>query len=120
VAALRFSVDLRENGAMSRRSTAERHEGLQRELNEERAAALMRISRTLESLIGELSRLREEMAQGQGRHGPQRDEQLARYRELRRRAVRHRWYLEVQREALGLRHHQYLDEFYAIPEPPEP
>jgi len=29
--------------------------------------------------------------------------------------VQYRWYLEVQREAMGLRHHHRLDEFYRIP-----
>lgn len=29
----------------------------------------------------------------------------------------YRWYLEVQREALGLRRHHVLDELYPIPEP---
>jgi hypothetical protein len=53
---------------------------LLRELTEERAAALLRISRTLESAAGPAAALR---------------------------------------EALGLRHHQRLDEFYPIP-PPEP
>jgi hypothetical protein len=40
---------------------------------------------------------------------------VSRYRELRAHAVRYRWYLEVQREAIGLRHHHRLDEFYRIP-----
>jgi hypothetical protein len=34
---------------------------------------------------------------------------------LRREALRYRWYLEVQRESVGLRHHHCLDEFYRIP-----
>ena len=36
---------------------------------------------------------------------------------LRRSAVKYRWYLEVQREALGLRGDHRLDEFYRIPAP---
>ena len=35
---------------------------------------------------------------------------------LHRQVMKYRWYLEVQREALGLRHHRMLDEFYAIPD----
>jgi hypothetical protein len=66
---------------MGRRETARGHERTVRELNEERAAALVRISRVL--------------------------------------AVTYRWYLEVQREALGLRQHHRLDEFYPIPAPIE-
>jgi hypothetical protein len=45
----------------------------------------------------------------------ERARELSAYRELRRRAVRYRWYLEVQREALGLRDHHRLDEFYLVP-----
>jgi hypothetical protein len=98
------------------RNTAERHDQLLRELNEERAAALTRISRTLESLIGQLVAARERLgrAVGEGRTA-----QLAAYRELRRQAHTYRWYLEVQREALGFRQHRLLDDFYVIPGPIE-
>jgi hypothetical protein len=41
----------------------------------------------------------------------------AEYERLRARARQYRWYLEVQREALGLRHHGFLDRFYAVPGP---
>ena len=44
---------------------------------------------------------------------------LAAYRELRRQALQYRWYVEVQREAIGLRRHDVLDEFYRIPPPVE-
>lgn len=102
-----------DNGGVGRRDTAEQHDRLQRELTEERAAALRRISQTLESLIEQLQALRQRI----GAHPSGLSPELAAYRELRRRAVRYRWYLEVQREALGLRHHHRLDEFYAIPDP---
>lgn len=81
------------------RKAAEQHDRLLREINEERAAALRRISGKLESLIDQLRREREPSARAS----------------LRREAQKYRWYLEVQREALGLRHHRHLDEFYAIP-----
>jgi hypothetical protein len=99
---------------MGRRQTVEQHDRIQRELTEERAAALLRISRTLESLIGQLRDLRERLADASEADQPW---ARAEYRELRRRAVKYRWYLEVQREAVGLRHHHRLDEFYAIPAP---
>src|SRR5262245_59660506 len=88
------------------------HKQLLRELQEERAAALHRISRTLESLIGELKTARERV-----RHvsGLDRERELAAWRDLRMHAVRYRWYLEVQREALGLRRQYVLDEFYRVP-----
>lgn len=97
---------------MGKRDVAERHGEILRELNAERAAALMRISRTLESLIDELHAMRDHLARSTA---DDRSRDLAAYRELRKRALTHRWYLEVQREALGLRHHRMLDEVYEIP-----
>src|SRR5687767_6576237 len=96
---------------------AEKHDQLLRELNEERAAALLRISRTLESLIAQLEVRRERIA---GLDGGDRMREADAYGELQREALKYRWYLEVQREALGLRHHHRLDEFYRIPAPIEP
>jgi hypothetical protein len=40
---------------------------------------------------------------------------MAAWQSLRARAVTYRWYLEVQREALGMRRHDVLDEFYEVP-----
>jgi hypothetical protein len=99
---------------MGMRETAEQHNRLQRELTQERAAALRRISGTLESLLEQLQELRARIGDV---HWADPSPELTRYRELRRRAVKYRWYLEVQREALGLFHHQHLDEFYPIPDP---
>jgi hypothetical protein len=99
---------------MGLRQSAERYDRLQRELTEERAAALRRISGTLESLIEDLRAARERIAR---LDEAERQREIAVYRDVRRRAVQYRWYLEVQREALGLRHHHRLDEFYAIPGP---
>ena len=41
--------------------------------------------------------------------------EVAAYEALRKQARRYRWYLEVQREALGLVRHDDLDRFYPIP-----
>jgi hypothetical protein len=90
------------------------HERIVRELNEERAAALVRISRVLESLIGQLHAARGRIERGDEAH---REQEIARYQELHRLATQYRWYLEVQREAVGLRQHRILDEFYVIPAP---
>jgi hypothetical protein len=91
----------------------DQHEHLLRELHEERVAALTRIAGTLEGLIEQLKALRARLATTSGvAHA--RD--LAMYRELRIQARKYRWYLDVQREALGLRHHRILDEMYEIPE----
>jgi hypothetical protein len=88
------------------------HEQLLRELHEERVAALQRISRVLESLIGQLNASRERARQASG---PDREREVAAWRDLRALAVKYRWYLEVQREALGMRRHDRLDEFYRVP-----
>ena len=101
---------------MGRRDTAAQHDRILRELHEERASALTRISRTLESLIGELHTLRAAIADVPD---SEREPEIIRYHELRKRALKYRWYLEVQREALGLRHHNRLDEFYPIPPAPD-
>ena len=81
---------------------------------EERAAALRRISQTLESLIAQLQDMRARIGEV---HWSSPSPDLAHYRELRRHAVRYRWYLEVQREALGLHPDHRLDEFYPLPGP---
>jgi hypothetical protein len=94
------------------RDITERQGRIERELTEERAAALRRISETLESLIAQLDALRPAVS---GLHWADSSPDLARYRELRRKAVKYRWYLEVQREALGLRGNHRLEEFYRIP-----
>ena len=94
------------------RRTAETHDRILRELNEERAAALRRISQTLEALIVQLR------AAGDGlalTRGEERARAVSAYRALRARTLEYRWFLEVQREAMGLRQHHRLDEFYPIP-----
>ena len=94
--------------------TNEQHRQLLAELNEERVAALTRIARTLESLITQLRELRDRIGTTTAAGG---ERDVAAYEELRARARQYRWYLEVQREALGMRRHEVLDEFYRIPEP---
>jgi hypothetical protein len=93
------------------------HERIVRELNEERTVALVRISRVLESLIDQLHAVRARITSSDE---IARERETARYRELHQLAATYRWYLEVQREALGLRQHHVLDEFYVIPGPIEP
>ena len=99
---------------MGFQETARQHEQLLAQLNEERIAALVRISKTLESL---LSQLQESQARLADARGDARARELAVHRDLHQRASRYRWYLEVQREALGLRQHHRLDEFYKVPAP---
>jgi hypothetical protein len=98
--------------------TRAQHQSLLKELQEERAAALARISRRLERLLNQLHATRERIAHSvdkDRRSVEDRARDIAAYRELHREAVKYRWYLEVQREAIGMRQHQHLDEFYPIP-----
>ena len=90
------------------------HDQLLKELNEERVAALTRISRTLESLIEQTRDLRTRLS---ALDPAAREKESSAYRELRERAKKYRWYLEVQREALGLRDHRLIDQLYEIPGP---
>jgi hypothetical protein len=101
---------------MGLRETTAQHEHLLAQLNEERISALVRISRTLESL---LAQLRDAHARVAGADVEARAREVAKYQELHQQASRYRWYLEVQREALGIRHHHRLDEFYKVPSPIE-
>ena len=105
----------RDNKDVGIDQTRSQHQSLLKELQEERAAALARISRRLESLIEQLHAAREEIARA--REEEDRARGIAAYQELHKQAVKYRWYLEVQRESLGMRHHHMLDEFYRIPEP---
>ena len=97
---------------MSEDITARRHELVLHELNEERVAALRRIGRTLEALLMQTRASRDRIPH---LRAADRARELARYREIRERALKYRWYLDVQREALGLRHHATVDEFYEVP-----
>ena len=99
---------------MSRETAQSGHARLLRELNEERAAALARIARRLDTLLTELRELRTQAEHigEEGRAGLRR-----RYDVLREQALEYRWYLEVQRESIGIRSHALLDELYPVPGP---
>jgi hypothetical protein len=87
---------------------------VEEEILRERAAALKRISEALAELLSELGALgapRDHLS------GPERASRASAYRALWERARLYRWYLEVQREALGLRRHDVLDELYPRPAP---
>lgn len=82
------------------------------ELRQERAAALKRVGHKLEAMIDELQALRQRaLAAPTG----QRDELSAAYAKLRAETETQRWYMVVQREAMGLYHHGDLDDLYPIP-----
>ena len=85
---------------------------VEQELQQERAAALGRIARTLESLLARLETLR---VQAEMVAAPERAAVVAEHAEVRARAITSRWYLEVQRESIGLRRHEALDGIYPLP-----
>jgi hypothetical protein len=90
----------------------ESHDLLERELAGERAAALRRIGERLAELLEELERRRARAREHTGGGaGGQRQAYEAVWAEARR----YRWYLEAQRESLGLRSHGDVDELYPIP-----
>ena len=91
----------------------EAFDNLQRELLEERAAALRRIGGRLEEGIDGLSAIRGRLADAAG---DERTRLIGAYRALREHAVRYRWYLEVQREVVGSPNPRWIDQLYRIPE----
>ena len=82
------------------------------EMQAEKASALRRLGARIESLLGELDQLKRELSTLQG---PKREQCVARYKELRAEAEKQRWYLIIQREAMGLRQHADLDDIYPLP-----
>ncbi len=92
-------------------------EGLGRieaELRAEKAAALGRIAGALEGILVELRRRREEFDR---LPRDERSRAAGAYDALRERARLYRWYLVVQREALGLFRHEDVDRHYPSPAP---
>jgi len=82
------------------------------EIQKEKASALRRLGARIESLLAELAQLERELPTLKG---PKRDQCVARHKELRSEAEKQRWYLVIQREALGLRQHADLEEMYPLP-----
>lgn len=98
---------------MKRAERQDRQERIERDLARERGQALVRIAGMLEHLIEQLEALG--AAWRAAADAALRDELASRYRATRHDALRYRWYLEVQREALGLTRHTVLDEVYRVP-----
>jgi hypothetical protein len=87
-------------------------ERLEREIATEKVSALRRIAETLELLLEQLAALHQQVAEAPREERPER---VATYNATRRLAARYRWYLEVQRDALGFRRHEHLDDHYRVP-----
>jgi len=87
---------------------------LEAELRAEEAAALGRIAAVLEGILAELKQRREAFDRLPHDLRPRAAEA---YDTLREQARLYRWYLVVQREALGLLRHEDVDRHYPLPEP---
>lgn len=89
-----------------------RQESLDRtwmEIQEEKAAALGRIGRALEDYLANLACLRMEIEKAPSQSN------IGAYNKVRSQAKLYYWYLIVQREAIGIRNHKLLAQFYPIP-----
>jgi hypothetical protein len=94
--------------------TAEGLAQTEAEIRAEKAAALARIAGTLEGLLAEMQRRRDEFERLSSDERPRAAEA---YAALREQARLYRWYLMVQREALGLFRHDDVDRHYPPPGP---
>ena len=86
---------------------------LETEILQERVATLTRIANTLAAHVEEARRANDALASARPEEGPGLER---RCRELGDVVRTWTWYLIVQREANGLRHHHGLAEHYGIPE----
>jgi hypothetical protein len=90
------------------------HERLLDEIAEEKAAALRRIAGRLEQLLAELAAVQAALDVAPT---DDRAALVSQFNAAREQARLYRWFLEVQREAMGLLRHESLDEFYSVPAP---
>jgi hypothetical protein len=90
------------------------HEKLLGEIRSEKASALGRIARTLEGSLARLDVLRARAARSTCSH--ERLRLVRAFNEERRTAETWRWYLTVQREAIGFRRHDDLERKYPVPQ----
>lgn len=85
---------------------------LHNELTAERLGGLARAGEILSAHLAELSSLR---ALIETLSGEERAAAVAAYKSLREQAETRRWYLVVQREAIGIYSHDDLEAIYPVP-----
>lgn len=110
----------RLRGRLQRAATTGGYTKLQQEIMGEMAAALGRAEDHVNEALLRLDVLDREIAHLESEpESPERsrrlDSEVARFNELRERAQRRLWELMVHREAIGLRRHETLSQFYPIP-----
>lgn len=86
---------------------------IEAEARQERASALGRVGRILEAHLDEAHALKARWERAPQSARPALEAAFAQEVEL---AKKYRWYLEVQREAMGLRQHQEVERQYPIPQ----
>ena len=86
---------------------------VEHEIAEEKAFSLGRVGARLEELLRELGGLADAVARAQG--DDERAACVAAYNACRQRAADTYYALTVQREAMGIKHHQMLAAHYPIP-----
>ncbi|HVE83499.1 MAG TPA: hypothetical protein VND93_11650 [Myxococcales bacterium] len=84
------------------------------EIRKEKASALKRVGGKLEALLDDLQELESKLPRAPSRERPR---FVERHRMLRAEAEKYRWYLVVQREAIGLTNHDDVLTQYPIPAP---
>jgi hypothetical protein len=82
------------------------------ELRKEKASALRRVAGKLESLLDDLREVEGALPRASSRERPR---IVEKHKALRAEAEKYRWYLIVQREALGLFRHDDVMQLYPIP-----
>lgn len=85
---------------------------VEHEVRKEKATALGRVGRRLEGFLEELQDLQQRLAR---LDGADRRALVIAHAEVRKQAELYLWYLVVQREAMGIRQHSELDDYYPIP-----
>ncbi|MEW6435110.1 MAG: hypothetical protein AB1730_26720 [Myxococcota bacterium] len=97
---------------MSLKRAAQRSLALDSELNKERADALGRAGKQLELALEQCQALLVQLRAAAGR---ERRRLIGEYREARAGAEKWRWYLTIQREAMGLARHDDVERLYPTP-----
>lgn len=82
------------------------------EMRKEKVSSLRRVAGKLESVLEDLRQLEGELPAAPPKERPR---YLERHRDLRAEAEKFRWYLMVQREAIGLTNHDDVLQQYPIP-----
>lgn len=102
--------------AVDRRTSEQHFDALTAELDEERAATLGRSGRKIEIALARCARLYHAVRHGHD-HGTTRDDVVDAYYQARAAFLEARSDFCIQREAIGLADHRWVDRIYPTPPP---